>query len=41
VVEKLVVDGEPRVRLEISVFNQDGASTCPGHAVVALPSRGS
>jgi acyl dehydratase len=39
VVEKLVVDGEPRVRLEISVFNQDGDSTCPGHAVVALPSH--
>lgn len=41
VVEKAVVDGEARVRLEISVFNQEGASTCPGHAIVALPRRGS
>ena len=39
VVEKFVVDGEARVRLAFSVFNQEGASTCPGHAVVALPTR--
>jgi acyl dehydratase len=41
VVEKLVIDGEARVRLEITVANQDGVSTCPGHAIVVLPARGS
>jgi len=35
------VEGEARVRLEITVVNQEGASTCPGHAIVALPTRGS
>ncbi len=39
VVEKAVVDGEPRVRIEITVMNQLGESTCPGQAWVALPSR--
>ena len=40
VVEKDVVDGENRVRLETNVMNQNGEATCPGHAVVVLPSRG-
>lgn len=37
VTEKVVEDGEQRVRLEINVVNQDGVPTCPGHAVVVLP----
>ena len=40
VVEKEVVDGEHRVKLTTNVMNQNGEATCPGHAVVALPSRG-
>lgn len=40
VVEKTVVDGKNRVRLETNVLNQKGEATCPGHAVVVLPSRG-
>ena len=36
VTEKKVVDGEQRVFLDINVTTQDGAKTCPGHAVVAL-----
>jgi acyl dehydratase len=39
VVEKGVVDGENQVRLEVNVVNQKGEATCPGHAVVVLPSR--
>jgi hypothetical protein len=39
VVEKEVVDGENRVRLETNVMNQNGEATCPGHAVLVLPSR--
>jgi len=39
VVEKLVVEGEARVRLEVNVLNQKGEGTCPGHAVVILPTR--
>ena len=39
VVEKTVVDGENRIRLEINVINQKGEPTCPGHAIVALPNR--
>jgi acyl dehydratase len=39
VVEKEVVDGENRVRLETNVMNQNGEATCPGHAVVVLPNR--
>ena len=39
VVEKEVVDGENRVRLETNVMNQNGEATCPGHAVVVLPGR--
>jgi acyl dehydratase len=38
VVEKTVVDGENHVRLETNVMNQNGEATCPGHAVVVLPS---
>ena len=40
VVEKETVDGEQRVKLTTNVMNQAGEATCPGHAVVALPSRG-
>ena len=39
VVEKGVVDGEPQVRLEVNVVNQKGEATCPGHAIVVLPTR--
>jgi len=34
-----VEDGEHRVYLDVNVVNQEGAATCPGHAVVVLPSR--
>jgi acyl dehydratase len=34
-----VEDGEHRVYLDVNVVNQDGAATCPGHAIVVLPSR--
>lgn len=40
VAEKTVEDGQCLVRLDTNVINQDGVATCPGHAVVALPSRG-
>jgi acyl dehydratase len=40
VTEKTVEDGQHLVRLDTNVVNQDGVATCPGHAVVALPSRG-
>jgi len=36
---KETVGGEHRVRLSVNVTNQKGEPTCPGHAVVALPSR--
>jgi len=39
VVDKQVVDGENRVKLTTNVMNQAGEATCPGHAVVVLPSR--
>ncbi|HEY2708646.1 MAG TPA: hypothetical protein VGI95_11400 [Caulobacteraceae bacterium] len=39
VVEKEVVDGENRIKLTTNVMNQKGEATCPGHAVVVLPSR--
>lgn len=39
VLEKFVDEGEQRVRLEIDVVNQQGESTCPGQALVVLPSR--
>jgi acyl dehydratase len=38
VVEKETVDGENHVKLTINVMNQAGEATCPGHAVVVLPS---
>ena len=40
VTEKTVENGEHLVRLDTNVVNQGGAATCPGHAVVVLPSRG-
>lgn len=39
VLEKQITDGEHQVRLEISVLNQNGQSTCPGEALVVLPTR--
>jgi acyl dehydratase len=39
VTDKRVEDGEGRVFLDVNVVNQDGAATCPGHAVVVLPTR--
>jgi acyl dehydratase len=39
VVELETVDGEHRVKLTTNVMNQAGEATCPGHAVVELPSR--
>ena len=39
VTEKNVEDGENRVRIEVNVLNQEGETTCPGHAVVVLPNR--
>lgn len=39
VTDKRVEDGEHRVYLDMNVVNQDGQPTCPGHAVVVLPSR--
>ncbi|MCY3655267.1 MAG: hypothetical protein F4X80_09485 [Chloroflexi bacterium] len=40
ITEKIEENGEHLVRLDTNVINQDGNATCPGHAVVALPSRG-
>ncbi|MGE0731341.1 MAG: hypothetical protein AB7O92_22730 [Acidimicrobiia bacterium] len=37
--EKKVVDGEHQVVLDIDVVNQNGQKTCPGHAIVAVPSK--
>ena len=34
-----VVDGEHRITLDIDVVYQKGEPTCPGHAIVAVPSR--
>jgi acyl dehydratase len=39
VTDKRIEDGENRVYLEVNVVNQTGAPTCPGHAIVVLPSR--
>jgi acyl dehydratase len=39
VTDKKVEDGENRVYLDMNVLNQNGDGTCPGHAVVVLPSR--
>ena len=33
-------EGEHRVYLDVTVLNDDGDATCPGHAIVALPARG-
>ena len=37
--EKKVEEGENRVVLEMNVVNQEGGATCPGHAIVVLPSK--
>lgn len=39
VTEKVVEDGEHRLKLDIDVVNQNGDPTCPGHAIVAIPTR--
>ncbi|MFQ5381018.1 MAG: MaoC family dehydratase [Dehalococcoidia bacterium] len=39
ITEKRVEEGENLVHLKLDVVNQDGEGTCPGHAVVVLPSR--
>ncbi|MBM3340577.1 MAG: hypothetical protein FJY56_00465 [Betaproteobacteria bacterium] len=39
ITEKKTENGENLVRLDINVLNQDGKSTTPGYAVIALPSR--
>ena len=39
VTEKKVENGENLVMLETNVTNQDGDATCPGHAIVVLPSK--
>ena len=39
ITEKTVEGGENLVRLDLNVRNQDGKDTCPGHAVVVLPSH--
>lgn len=39
VTDKKVEDGENRVYLETNVVNQLGEATCPGHAIVVLPSK--
>ncbi|TAK76350.1 MAG: hypothetical protein EPO16_07335 [Dehalococcoidia bacterium] len=39
ITDKRVEDGEHRVYLDMNVVNQEGQPTCPGHAVVVLPSR--
>jgi len=36
ITEKKVEDGENRVYLDINVVNEEGAATCPGHAIVVL-----
>ncbi|PKN82386.1 MAG: hypothetical protein CVU47_03275 [Chloroflexi bacterium HGW-Chloroflexi-9] len=40
ITDKKVEAGENRVYLEMNVVNQNGDPTCPGHAVVVLPSKG-
>ena len=39
VTEKKTENGENLVRLDMNVLNQDGQATCPGHAVIVLPSK--
>ena len=41
VTDKQTSDGEHRLVLDIDVVNDRGEATCPGHAVVVLPSRAS
>ena len=40
ITDKKVEAGENRVYLEMNVVNQNGDPTCPGHAIVVLPSKG-
>jgi acyl dehydratase len=40
VTDKVVEDGEHRIKLDLDVVNQNGDPTCPGNAVVVVPSRG-
>ena len=40
VTRKYVEDGENMVECDLRLDNADGVTTTPGHAVVALPSRG-
>jgi acyl dehydratase len=37
IVEKLVHDGEPRVKLALTATNQQGVVTLQGEAIIALP----
>ncbi len=39
ITDKKIENGEHLVRLDVNVENQNGEATCPGHAVVVLPSR--
>jgi acyl dehydratase len=39
VTKKALEDGERHVYLDLNVKNQDGADTCPGHAIVAAPKQ--
>ena len=39
VAEKFVTDSEAHVRLDVNVINQKGEATCPGYAIVVLPTR--
>ncbi|MFT3722125.1 MAG: MaoC/PaaZ C-terminal domain-containing protein [Hyphomonadaceae bacterium] len=40
VIDKVISGELAHIRLAIDVVNQKGESTCPGHAIVVLPSRG-
>ncbi|MBV1876056.1 MAG: hypothetical protein KUG79_00305 [Pseudomonadales bacterium] len=39
VTEKVVEGALNMIRLDTNVINQDGAATCPGHAIVILPNQ--
>jgi acyl dehydratase len=39
VTDKKIENGENVVYLDTNVTNQDGAATCPGHAVIVLPGK--
>jgi hypothetical protein len=39
VTEKVVEEGEHRIKLDIDVVNQNGEPTCPGNAIVVVPAR--